>query len=234
MASETKRMSAGSFLFNCISTVIFFPALTLLLAGNWFWPEGWIFGLWFAAMVLSVLVYTYFKDPALLAERTQAPGSGNQKGWDKYLLIGILLMAIVWLVIMPLDVQRFRWSPAFPVWLEVLGGVALLPALYLIFRSTVENTFLSTRVRIQAERKQRVISTGVYGFVRHPLYLGCVLMMFGGALLLASMAGLIVSLLALPILVGRIIGEEIMLVDELEGYAEYKKKVNYRLIPLVW
>lgn len=234
MPSETKRMSAVSLVFNCVSTTIFFPALILLLAGNGSWVEGWIFGLWLAAMILSDLVYLYFQDPALLAERTTAPGSDNQKGWDKYLLIGLLLTALLWLVIMPLDAQRFRWSPAFPEWLKVLGGVILLPALYLIFRATVENTFLSTKVRIQAERKHQVISTGVYGFVRHPLYQGCALMMFGAPLLLGSIAGLLISLLGLVILVGRIIGEERMLTEELEGYAEYKKKVKYRLIPFVW
>jgi len=77
----------------------------------------------------------------------------------------------------------------FPVLLKVLGGVALLPSLYLIYRATVENTFLSTLVRIQADRKQQVISTGVYGFVRHPLYLGCLLMLIGAPLLLGSIYG---------------------------------------------
>ncbi len=234
MSSTAKRMSAGTLVFNCVCTTIFFPVLILLLAGNWSWAEGWIFGLWLAAMILSDLVYLYLKDPALLAERTTAPGADNQKRWDKYLLVGILLTVVLWLVIMPLDAQRFKWSPAFPGWLKLLGGVLLLPALYLIFRATAENAFLSTKVRIQGERKQQVISTGVYGFVRHPLYLGCVLMMFGAPLLLGSIAGLLISLLAAAILAGRIIGEERMLTEELQGYPEYKKKVNYRLIPFVW
>jgi protein-S-isoprenylcysteine O-methyltransferase Ste14 len=93
---------------------------------------------------------------------------------------------------------------------------------------------MSSLVRIQAERKQRVISTGVYGFVRHPLYLGCVLMMFGAPLLLGSISGLIISVIAVVVLVIRIMGEEKMLVNELEGYEDYKKKVTYRLIPFVW
>ena len=143
-------------------------------------------------------------------------------------------MAFVWFIIMPLDAKRFGWSPTFAVWLKVLGGVALLPALYLIYRATVENTFLSTLVRIQTERKQQVISTGVYGFVRHPLYLGVLLMLLGAPLLVGSIYGLIICLIAVFVLVGRIIGEEKMLVNELEGYEDYKKKVIYRLIPFVW
>jgi protein-S-isoprenylcysteine O-methyltransferase Ste14 len=120
------------------------------------------------------------------------------------------------------------------VWLKVLGGVALLPALYLIERATIENTYLSTLVRIQSERKQHVISTGVYSIVRHPLYLGCLLMMLGAPLLMGSIYGLIISLIGLVVLAGRIIGEEKMLTDELEGYEAYKQKVRYRLIPFVW
>jgi len=143
-------------------------------------------------------------------------------------------MALVWFFIMPLDAKRFGWSPSFPVWLKVLGVVALLPSLFLIYRSTVENTYLSTLVRIQTDRKQKVISTGVYGLVRHPLYLGVLLMLLGAPLLLDSICGLIIGLIGIISLVGRIIGEEKMLVNKLEGYEDYKKKVKNRLIPYVW
>lgn len=234
MATENKKITVGRFIFNSLITILIFPAVILFLSGNWLWLEGWIFSLWFDAMVLSNYVYLYLHDPALLAERSKMPGSDNQKQWDKYLVIVIYLMAIVWLIIMPLDTKKFGWSPYFPLWLKVLGGVALLPSLYLIYRATVENTFLSTLVRIQTDRKQYVISTGVYGFVRHPLYLGCLLMLFGAPLLLGSLYGLIIGLIGLMVLVGRIMGEEKMLVNELEGYEDYKKKVKYRLIPFVW
>jgi protein-S-isoprenylcysteine O-methyltransferase Ste14 len=227
-------MKKSTFIFNIVMTTLFFPAVTLLIAGTWQWIEGWIFGLWFSAMVLSNFVYLYLYDPDLLAERTKAPGSDNQKGWDKIVLIASMLLAVAWLVIMPLDAKRFGWSPSFPIWLKVLGGLLLAPALFLIFRATVENTFLSTMVRIQSERKQRVITTGVYGFVRHPLYLGCMMMILGAPILLGSTSGLVIGLIAIIILIGRIIGEEAMLVAELEGYAEYQKKVSYRLIPGIW
>ena len=234
MPTESKKMTVGGFIFGSLITILIFPAVFLFASGNWLWLEGWIFSLWFDAMVLSNYIYLYQHDPALLAERSKAPGSDNQKKWDKYLLTGVYLMAVVWVVILPLDAQRFGWSPAFAVWLKVLGGLALAPALYLIIRPTIENTFLSTMVRIQEERKQTVISTGVYGFVRHPLYLGCLLMLFGASLLVGSVCGLVIAVIAVFILVGRIIGEEKMMVNELEGYEEYKKKVKYRLIPFVW
>ena len=110
----------------------------------------------------------------------------------------------------------------------------LLPALYLIERTTMENTFMSTLVRIQGERKQHVISSGVYSFVRHPLYLGCALMMFGAPLLLGSLYGLLLAALGMAAVIGRIFGEEKMLAEELEGYADYQQRVRYRLIPYVW
>ena len=234
MEKANNTMTVGRFIFGSIIIILIFPAVILFLSGNWLWLEGWIFSLWFDAMVLSNVIYLYLKDPALLAERSKAPGSDNQKQWDKYLIIGIYLWALVWFIVMPLDAKRFGWSPIFPVWLKVLGGVALLPALYLIYQATVENTYLSTLVRIQTDRKQHVISTGVYGFVRHPLYLGCLLMVLGAPLLLGSLYGFIIGFIGVIAVVGRIIGEENMLVNELEGYEEYKKKVKYRLVPFVW
>ena len=234
MLREDRVYRPGQIIASSIVTTISFPALILFLGGNWLWIEGWIFSLWLDVMVLSVTIYMYLKDPALLAERAQLPGSKNQKPWDKYLLTAIYLTALAWLIILPLDAKRFGWSPPFLLCIKVLGGVTLIPALYLIYQATVENTYLSTLVRIQTDRHQRVISTGVYGFVRHPLYLGCLLMMLGAPLLLGSIYGLLISLVGLILVAGRIVGEEEMLTNELEGYEEYKKKVIYRLIPFIW
>ena len=234
MANEKKDITLGRFIFTALMTCLFFPVVIMLASGHWGWLEGWLFSLWFDAMVLSTLIYMYRHDPELLLERAKPVGADNQKKWDAYLLSLIYLLAIIWLILMPLDASRFGWSPAFPAWLKVLGGVALLPALYLIYRATVENTFLSARVRIQTDRKQQVISSGVYGFVRHPLYLGCLLMLLGAPLLVGSLYGLALSLVAVVILVVRISGEEKMLVTELEGYEEYKKKVAYKLVPFIW
>ena len=185
-------------------------------------------------MTLSIGFYLYRYDPALLAERSKKPGSDNQKGWDKYFEIVAFSLLIVWIIIMPLDAKRYAWSPCFSVWLKVAGGVALLPALYFLFQSVATNTFASTMVRIQTERKQHVISTGVYGFVRHPMYLGNSFMLAGAPLMLGSIYGLIIGFMGIFLMAGRIIGEERMLVNELEGYEDYKQKVKYRLIPFIW
>jgi protein-S-isoprenylcysteine O-methyltransferase Ste14 len=210
MPTQSPKMTLSFFVFNIIMTALFFPALILL-------------------MVLSSLIYLYLKDPALLAERTRMPGSGNQKTWDKFLGFFIIILAMTWLILMPLDARRFGWSPVFPIWLKIIGGALLLPALFLIYRATADNTFLSTVARIQRERKQRVITSGTYSFVRHPLYLGCILMLIGMPLLVGSLSGVFISLLGLIIM-----GEENMMMDELEGYRDYQKKVRYRLFPFIW
>ena len=147
--------------------LLIFPALILLLSGDWRWVEGWIFNVWFIALCATVVVYLYRHDPALLAERYKKPGTGNQIGWDKYVVYGLVLGFILWIVIMPLDARRYGWSTVFPLWVKIIGGAVLLLSSFLFSRAYADNTFLSPLVRIQAERKQQVVSTGVYGFVRH-------------------------------------------------------------------
>lgn len=152
----------------------------------------------------STILYLYRKDPALLEERYKQPGTGNQEGWDRYVVYGLIAGFILWIGIMPLDAKRFGWSPAFPLPLTVLGGVGLAGSFFLFFRSFTDNTFLSPLVRVQADRKQQVITTGVYGFVRHPMYLGSVLMFIGAPLLLGSVYGVPVGLALTILLMGRI------------------------------
>jgi protein-S-isoprenylcysteine O-methyltransferase Ste14 len=214
--------------------LLFWPALLFLLAGTWRWVEGWLFSGWFVALCTTTITWLYRNNPALLAERYRKPGSGGQKAWDKFVVYGLVLGFIGWIAIMPLDAERFGWTPHFPFWSAATGGTLLPLSSFLFFRSFTDNTFLSPLVRIQPERRQRVISTGVYGFVRHPMYLGAILMFLGAPLLLGSLAGLFVGGGLSLLLAGRIVGEERLLASELEGYAEYRKRVRYRLLPFIW
>ena len=118
--------------------------------------------------------------------------------------------------------------------MKVLGIAGLAGSFFLFFRSYTDNTFLSPLVRIQEDRKQRVVSTGVYGFVRHPMYLGGIFMFTGSPLLLGSMYGWFVGLVLTALLMARIRGEEAMLARDLGGNREYMQKVRYRLIPFIW
>jgi protein-S-isoprenylcysteine O-methyltransferase Ste14 len=219
----------GSSLF-----ILLFPVMIILLSGDLTWPEGWIFSVWFILLCYSTIYYLYRKDPALLEERYKKPGTGNEKGWDKYVVAGLVVGFTSWIVVMPLDARRYGWSPVFPLWMQLVGFGMLAGSYYLFFRSYADNTFLSPLVRIQEDRKQTVVSTGVYGFVRHPMYLGAILMLIGTPLLLGSILGVLVGVVVTVLLMGRIIGEEKMLSRELEGYSEYTKKVRYRLVPYLW
>ena len=122
---------------------------------------------------------------------------------------------------MPLDARRFGWSPSFPPWLEAIGIAMLVGSAFLFFRSYTDNTFLSPLVRVQKERGQRVVSTGVYGFVRHPMYLGGILMFLGAPLLLGSLHGVVAGSALTVLLMARIVGEEAMLARDLDGYVDY-------------
>jgi protein-S-isoprenylcysteine O-methyltransferase Ste14 len=210
------------------------PAMMFVLAGDGRWLEGWLFAGWFLALCATVIVWLFRKDPALLAERYRRPGSGGQKGRDHAVVYAIVLGFAAWIMLMPLDARRFGWTPPLPLGLKAAGGALLLVSAFLLFRAFHDNTFLSPLVRIQTERKQRVVSAGVYALVRHPMYLGAILMFVGAPLLLGSAIGLGLAAAMTFLLAFRIVDEERVLADELEGYAEYRKKVRYRLLPFVW
>lgn len=224
---------SGRLFVALIPALLGFAALLLWLSGNWRWVEGWLFGLWFVALMGGSLLWMYFKDPELLAERLRIPGTGGESRIDLAILIGIKMGGFAWFLLPSLDV-RYSWAPRLPLWSEACGGLLLLGASFFMFRSITDNTFVSQLVRIQSERQQRVIDTGVYGFVRHPLYLGGDLMFVGGALLRGSTIGLLVAFAMVLLLVLRIFVEEKLLVSDLDGYTAYRGRVRYRLVPHVW
>jgi protein-S-isoprenylcysteine O-methyltransferase Ste14 len=233
MASERKKITAGKMIYTAV-WILIWPVALLWLAGDWQWLEGWIFNVWFLALCFTTVIYLYIKDPALLAERFKQPGEAGQQDWDRYVVYGLLLGFIAWAVIMPLDARRFAWTTGFSLWVKAVGLTGMVLSFILFYRALMDNTFASPLVRIQTERKQQVISSGAYGLVRHPLYLAGILMFLGSPLLLGSLYGLLIGVLMFFLLAVRIAGEERMLVNELEGYADYRKKVKYRLIPFIW
>ena len=233
MTAQNNKISPGQMAFSVI-WILLLPALLLALAGDWFWIQGWIFNIWYIVLGFSTVIYLYFKDPELLLERLRKPGTGGEKGWDKYWLYIFLVLFMVYFVIMPLDAKRYVWTSNFPLCLEIMGGILLVVGFYFTFRALADNPYASAEVRIQTERKQQVVSTGVYEFVRHPMYLGGILYLIGAPLLLGSKYGLILGVLMVIFILVRIIGEEKALVEELEGYGDYKKRVRYRLIPFIW
>ena len=233
MESKNKKLTTGQLIFS-IFYLLLWPTLFLFISGDWLWIEGWIFGFWFLATTITIMFYMYLKDPALLAERFRKQGTGNQKNWDKLFFLAMAIFFIGWIVFIPLDGKRYEWSKDFPIVLKYLGLTLLLLSSFFLYRSFADNTFLSPLIRIQTERKQQLVTTGVYGFVRHPMYLGGLLMFVGAPLLMGSYIGLGISVFLIISLAIRTLGEEKMMIDELEGYESYKQKVKFRFIPLVW
>jgi protein-S-isoprenylcysteine O-methyltransferase Ste14 len=212
--------------FLLIAACLFLPAGTLA------WPAGW-FDLillhgWFLVGIWLLLKY----NPGLLQERLNVSQT-NQKAWDKVFLLFFYLFFFVWLVLMPLDAVRFHWSHM-PLLLQVVGVVALVASFVLISLTFRENSFLSPKVRIQEERKQTVITTGPYHYVRHPMYAGGLLLFLGTPLLLGSWYGLLLVLVMMPGIAVRAVLEERVLFKELPGYAAYMAQVKYRLLPYIW
>jgi len=214
--------------------LLVWPALILWLGGDPRWIEGCIFSLWFVGLCGTTVVWLARKDPELLAERFRKPGTGGQSRRDQAIVYLIGIGFVAWTILLGLDGRRFRWTPRLPVAAEVLGAAMLAGAAFFIFRAFADNTFTSPLARIQKERGHRVVSTGVYGMVRHPMYLGAILMFAGGALLCGSLAALAAAAGLAGALAVRIGVEEALLVAELEGYAEYRKRVRWRLVPHVW
>lgn len=214
-------------------SVVGVAALMLSLSGDWHWVEEGIFGVWLGSFVAAILLWLRRKDPALLVERMRMPGSGGESRADVVILIGMKVSFLALILLPALDV-RYTWTHRLPLWSEACGGVLLLGGSFPFFRAHTDNTYASQLVRIQTERGQHVIDTGVYGFVRHPMYLGAVLTSLGAALLLGSVYGLLAALALVGLIILRIYGEEELLTRELEGYEAYRQKVRYRLVPYVW
>ena len=233
MVDAPSRPSYPKYVLTLLSQVIL-PIVLLWLSGDWGWIAGWIFGFWLSGFCIACIRYLYVHDPALLAERSRRPGTGGEPVWDQVAIVAIGVVFLAWFVIMPLDARRFHWSPDFPLGLKLMGLALLILGSTFMYRALVENTFASSMVRLQPERRQRVITSGVYRVVRHPMYMGAIAMMLGGPLLLSSRWGLAIAALMIVVLALRTLGEDRMLADRLEGYEAYRKQVRYRLIPWVW
>jgi len=212
---------------------VIFSALLFGAAGTILWPAGWAYLILFFAGALWITVLLARNDPALLAERMKSPVQKNQPVWDKVFLLAMMVAWCGWLVLMGLDAVRFRWS-AMPVWLQCAGGALMVLSFRMIARVFRENTFLSAVVKIQTERGHKVISTGPYAIVRHPLYAAVLIYLPTTALLLGSWYGLAASVVFSGGVAFRTAMEDRELRRGLEGYAQYAGRVRYRLIPFVW
>ncbi|MBV9947128.1 MAG: isoprenylcysteine carboxylmethyltransferase family protein [Myxococcales bacterium] len=199
-------------------------------AGTLRFAEGWVFLSLFVAASLAVTIYLARRDPALLQRRTQAGPVAERERTQK-IIQSLAGVAFLWTVILPALDHRFGWSRA--PWPLVLAGDALVILgfliVFLVFR---ENTFTSSVIEVAAE--QRVVSSGPYALVRHPMYAGALVLVAGIPLALGSLVGLATWPPFVAVVVWRLLDEERFLVERLPGYAAYRERTRWRLIPRVW
>ena len=211
------------FLFG----LVLVGAMLFLPAGGWNYPNAWLF---LALLFLPILILgaaLFVKSPNLLRKRLQAKErEGTQKG--VVAIAGLLFVA--GFVVAGLD-YRFGWSHV-PTWTVSVASVALLVSYALYAEVMRENAYLSRTVEVQ--ENQRVIDTGLYGVVRHPMYAATVWLFLSIPLVLGSLWSLLCFSPYVAAIVVRILNEEKVLEEGLKGYADYKKRVKYRLIPFVW
>jgi len=220
----------------CLQTAVWLAIMAGLLLGgaeNALWPQGLIY---LAIFTLGSVVFgarLLKRDPDLLAARL---GALNQKGqplWDKLFLPIFIGSFLVWMWLMARDAQVWRLSHM-PMWLNGVGVLLVLAGFAGVMRVFRENSFAAPVVRVQAERQQRVIDTGPYAHVRHPMYAAMLLYLTGLPLLLGSWWGLAGAAVIALAMARRAVAEEGVLARELAGYADYRARVRYRLIPGIW
>ncbi len=207
--------------------VLLVGALVFVPAGTLEYREGWLFmGILFVPMFLAGIVMMV-KSPELLRKRLNA----KEKQGDQSLVIKLSgLMFVAGFILAGLS-HRFGWLTV-PDWVSCIAAIVFLGAYILYAEVLRENAYLSRTIEVQ--EGQKVIDTGLYGIVRHPMYSATMLLFLAMPLVLGSIISFFVFLLY-PILIAfRIKGEEKLLEVQLSGYAEYKKKVKYRMIPFVW
>ncbi len=204
-----------------VGLLVFLPAGTLNFFGGWLFMVILFVPMFFAGIVMM------FKNPKLLQSRLDA----KEKQREQSLVIKLSgLMFIVGFVVAGFDF-RFSWFPL-PKTVSIIATVLFLVA-YLIYAEVLrENTYLSRTIEVQ--EGQKVIDTGLYGIVRHPMYTATLLLFLSMPLVLGSLISFAIFLLYPVIIISRLKHEEEFLEKELEGYKEYKQKVKYRLIPFIW
>jgi protein-S-isoprenylcysteine O-methyltransferase Ste14 len=212
--------------------VVAMGALLFVPAGTLHWRSAWVFLATNAILGLAGGLRLARTDPALLAERMRPIMQSGQPPADKKFMPVFGFAALAWFVAIGLG-RRYHASQLPPA-LQALGWAMILLSSGFMMWVMHENSFAAPVVKVQTERGHRVISTGPYAVVRHPMYSGIVLFFVGAALLLGSWWGVAMSPLFAALFAVRTGIEERALIDGLPGYAEYTARVRYRLVPGLW
>jgi protein-S-isoprenylcysteine O-methyltransferase Ste14 len=210
--------------------LVFFGVFLFWTAGTFDYWQAWVFIAVFTVVSSGPTMYWGLRKPEVLRRRMRAGPIAETRGAQKFATVGTMAMVIAVLVVSALD-HRFGWSQV-PTPIVVAGDVLVAVGLGLAMLVVDQNNYAAATITVEAE--QTVVSTGLYGLVRHPMYAGALIMMVGMPLALDSYWGLVTLVPGVAVLALRIADEEKMLRQELAGYDEYTQQVHYRLVPGVW
>lgn len=213
-----------------LSGLVFFGLFLFGPAGTFNYWQAWVFIAIFVVMSTGPTVYWGLRKPEVLRRRMKSGPMAETRPAQKVATVGIVATVIAVCVVSALD-HRFGWSHV-PIWIVVVGNILVAAGLGMALQVVNQNEYAAATITVEAQ--QPVISTGLYGVVRHPMYSFASLMILGMPLALDSYWGLVTVLPAFVVLAYRITDEEKMLRQELAGYDEYTHKVHYRLVPGVW
>lgn len=219
------RVAATSF-WGIVSWIL----ILFLPAGTVHYWQAWVFIAVFTTSTIVPTLYIGRTNPAALQRRMQAGPRAEPRKSQKFIITGSFLGIFAVMVFSAFD-HRFGLSPV-PVWLSVIGDVLVAAGLGIAMLVITQNSYAGATVRV--EPGQKLASDGLYKVVRHPMYVGNVIMMIGIPLALDSFWGLLFVIPAAVVLALRILDEEKLLNRELVGYREYSQRVRYRLVPYVW
>ena len=222
-----KKSLLKEAIIKFLAGIILMALLLFIPAGDLFWVNGWIFmAILFVPMFIAGIIM-YLKAPDLLESRLNAKEKQSEQ---KDVINYSGLMFLMAFIVAGLN-YRFKWTslPDF----VVCGAVVVFLLSYCLFGEVLrENRYLSRTIEVKED--QKVVDTGLYGIVRHPMYFATLFLFLSMPLVLNSLPSFVIMLAYIPIIVKRIKNEEEVLEKELKGYTEYKQKVKYRLVPYIW
>ena len=208
----------------------FFAVLLFVPAGTVDYWQAWVFIAVFVVVTIVPNAYLAVRNPAALARRMKAGPGAETRTVQKLVMTGTVLSVVAVLVVSALD-HRFGWSTV-PTAAVIVGDVLVAAGLIVTQAVVFQNNYAAATITVEAD--QPLVSTGLYGVVRHPMYAGALIMMVAMPPALDSWWGLAVIVPAIAILGARVLDEEKLMRQELTGYPEYMQKVRYRLVPGVW
>ncbi len=232
MADRARQIPIGSVAVMLI-VVAGVPFLPLLITGRWTWWQAWFFALFSIVSFAVSRLLAGRRNPGLLVERAQFLRHADAKPWDRLLARLVGLGGGLVPLVAGLDVE-YGWSSGVAPAVPWIGLAALVAGHGLGGYALIENRFFSGMVRLQFDRGHQVVTTGPYGWVRHPGYAGAVLAYLGTPLLLGSVWALVPACLFGLVLLVRTALEDRTLQAELPGYSSYAARVRYRWVPGIW